>query len=218
MTTAAEAAAARLSFVARADSGGYTVVAEQVVHQRYLSVYDRSVRFPSGEGGEAGAVFAFDVVGHPRAHFHAVWVLPFWADGTVTLVREYAQGPHAVVWSLPAGGVDPAKHSSLEDAARAELSEEAQLRAGELVRLLPADHPGVVEAKWCANRFTPYLALALEEDSAPGARDAEELHLTTHRVPLAELERLLFAGELLPPAALTAMWGLAELRRRGLIS
>lgn len=42
----------------------------------------------------------------------------------VTLIREYCQGPDAVCYNLPTGGFDSAKHSSIEDCARAELSEE----------------------------------------------------------------------------------------------
>ena len=215
--TASAEALQRASFLPQPpDDGQYTILSERVAYSRYMTVYDRSVQFPPDGKGDRH-VFDYDVLGHPRAHFHCVWVLPFWPDGTVTLVREYAQGANTVVWSLPAGGVDPAKHSSLEAAARAELSEEARLRCGELVRLLPPTHPGMLEAKWCANRWTPFIALQLSDDHAPGERDAEEAHLTTHRVPVAELERLMAAGEFLPPAHLTASMALAELRRRGLL-
>lgn len=44
----------------------------------------------------------------------------------VTLVREYAQGPHSVMFSLPCGAFDPEKHDTIEDCARAELSEEVR--------------------------------------------------------------------------------------------
>lgn len=78
----------------------------------------------------------------------------------VTLLREHAQGPNQMMWVLPTGGFDPVKHGdSREAGARAELSEEAHLTGGEMVQLTPANHPGIVEGKWCANRFTPFLAL-----------------------------------------------------------
>ena len=78
----------------------------------------------------------------------------------VTLLREHAQGPNQMMWVLPTGGFDPVKHGdSREAGARAELSEEAHLTGGEMVQLTPAQHPGIVEGKWCANRFTPFLAL-----------------------------------------------------------
>jgi hypothetical protein len=36
---------------------------------------------------------------------------------------------------------------------------QAHLKGGELIRLLDNDHPGISEAKWCANRFTPFLVV-----------------------------------------------------------
>ena len=200
-------------------------MSESVSHSRYLTVYDRHVAFPAAastqQDGHAPPrlSFEYDVIGHPRSSFHAVWVFPYHrSDNSVTLLREFAHGPHELLWTLPAGGVDPGKHDSLEAAARAELSEEGALRGGELLRLLAEGHPGIVEAKWCANRFTPFLCLDAEMDSAPGHRDAEEATMTVHRVPLSRLEELLDAGELLPPAFITATLALAELRRCGIVS
>lgn len=42
----------------------------------------------------------------------------------VTLIKEYAQGLHDMVYGLPTGGYDPDKHSSRLDCAIQELSEE----------------------------------------------------------------------------------------------
>lgn len=58
-------------------------------------------------------------------------------------------------------------------AAESELSEEAQLKASELINLLPNDHPGVMEVKWCKNRFYPFLALDVTQDSDPKPKDEE---------------------------------------------
>ena len=51
------------------------------------------------------------------------------------------------------------------------------LEGGELVELLPPDHPGIAEVKWCANRFTPFLCIDPVQAAAPGARDAEEEYM-----------------------------------------
>jgi hypothetical protein len=127
---------------------GFRVVSEAVSYKRYLTLYDRTVEFPDGPGKKAQ--YAYDVVGHPRAAFHFVSIFPFHSkEQTVTMIREYAQGPNHYVWSLPAGGVDATRHASLEATATAELSEECSLLPGTLVRLLPADHPGILETKWC---------------------------------------------------------------------
>ena len=42
------------------------------------------------------------------------------------------------------------------------------------MKLIPDDSPGVMEAKWAAMRFTPFLVIDPREDSAPLPQDAEE--------------------------------------------
>ena len=36
---------------------------------------------------------------------------------------------------------------------------QAGLSGGEWHQLIPSDHPGIAEVKWCANRFTPFLCI-----------------------------------------------------------
>lgn len=123
-----------------------------------------------------------------------------------------------MVWSLPAGAVDGAKHASLEAAAAAELSEECGLRGGTLIRLLPDNHPGLLETKWCRNRFTPFLCVDPERDAAPGQRDAEEAVLTCQRMPLHRLMDLLYGDDVLLHSVATTHLAVRELMRRGLVS
>lgn len=51
---------------------------------------------------------------------------------------------------------------------------QAWLAGGEWHRLIPADHAGLPEVKWCMNRFVPFLAVDPRPDLNPGSRDAEE--------------------------------------------
>jgi hypothetical protein len=51
---------------------------------------------------------------------------------------------------------------------------QAWLAGGQWHRLLPADHPGLPEVKWCMNRFVPFLVVDPHPDLNPGSRDAEE--------------------------------------------
>jgi ADP-ribose pyrophosphatase YjhB (NUDIX family) len=44
----------------------------------------------------------------------------------VTLIREYAQGPHALMYCLPTGALDPSRHADLAQCAARELSEEVR--------------------------------------------------------------------------------------------
>lgn len=63
----------------------------------------------------------------------------------------------------------------MEQCALSELSEEAHLSGGELVKLTPQGSPGICEVKWCVNRFTPFLVIGPQGAEHPGNRDAEEL-------------------------------------------
>uniref|UniRef100_A0A7S0WJV1 Nudix hydrolase domain-containing protein n=1 Tax=Chlamydomonas leiostraca TaxID=1034604 RepID=A0A7S0WJV1_9CHLO len=197
----------------------FEIVEEKPIHARYLTVFDRKVRITSSKPGEAPTELHYDVVGHPRCSFKFAVAFPFHRaqDGgepTVTVIREYCQGPNAVCYNLPTGGYDPRKHTSLEECVMAELSEEALLRGGQLVRLTPDSHPGFAEVKWCANRFTPFLVVDAEADPTPGTRDAEE-YIQVQRVPVSELRRLLVAGDMMLPSIVTAQMALAHLEAAG---
>lgn len=211
---------------ARPSRPSFTIESEQVVYERYMTMYNRRVVFPSrdGAGRESTAaaprppgadreVHEFDVIGHPGADFHFVVAFPFhppedpaqhWSEGHVTLIREYAQGPNALIYGLPAGSYHVDTHKSLEGAARAELSEEAHLAGGEVHRLLDCPE-GIAEVKWCRNRFTPFIVISPEKDENPGHRDQEEF-IEVERVSIAELKSLLRSGDMMLPSVTTAYW------------
>lgn len=184
---------------------------EPTVYRRYLAVQDRRVAYPDGR------LANFDIVGHPKCDYQFAVVFPFHADGTVTLLREFAQaalpGP-PTVYSLPCGGYDPRRHRDVAHAAASELSEEALLE-GEVTPLLRAAHPGVLEAKWCRNRFTPYLCIEPTPAASPDARDFEE-HCEVLRLPIAEVRALMLGGEMLLPSVQTCALAFDALERRGL--
>lgn len=189
----------------------FTVIDEEVKFQRYLTLYNRRVKFPPTPTHPEPTVHEFDIIGHPKANFHFAIAFPFhpaasgdWRDGQVTLLREYAQGTNEMVYGFPAGAFDPRKHSSYEECARAELSEEAYLTAGRLVRLLE-DGVAVPEVKWCRNRFTPFLALDLQPDDQPGERDKEE-YIEVLRVGIPELRRIARSGDMLLASVATCWW------------
>jgi len=126
------------------------VLTEDVVHQRYLTVYNRRVKFSHTEE-EASSnnlpeakVLDFDIVGHPKANFSFAVALPYHTkSATVTVLREYAQGPNAIMYCLPTGAFDPNRHKDLQACAQSELSEEAMLAGGEWHQLVPEGHPGL---------------------------------------------------------------------------
>ncbi|GMH32762.1 hypothetical protein BSKO_00596 [Bryopsis sp. KO-2023] len=189
-----------------ADESGFKILSEESMHSRYLKVSNRKVAYPKRGDRTQEEVYEYDVVSSRHPHFCVVF--PFHSakpgkPAEVTVLREYCQGPHSLTLSLPAGGFDPQKHHSKEECAQQELSEEAQLVGGKTVPLLPPDHPGFPEVKWCANRFTPFLLIDPEEDSSPLTQDAEE-YIEVLRVSVDEFKRMMVEGNMLPPSIVTA--------------
>ena len=200
----------------------FTITSETVSYERYMTVYNRRVAFPrlktGGEVDADGTVeresHDFDVVGHPKANFHFCIAFPYhpprdkdahWCEGEVTLIREYAQGPNAMVLGLPAGSFHVESHKTLEGCVRAELSEEAHLCGGSVYKLLDDDCPGIAEVKWCCNRFTPFIAFDPQADNNPGSRDSEEF-IEIKRMKISEVKKLLRGGDMLLPSVTTCYW------------
>ena len=196
--------------------GAFRLLGEaEVPYSRFLQVEDRQIEYPDGRR------IAFDIVGHQRTNFHFVTIFAFdTRQQTVTVLSEFAQAalPHStMVWSLPCGGYEPRKHTSAMHAAERELSEEAHLTGGQWRCLLPEGHPGVLEAKWCRNRFTPFLCIDPITDEHPGGLDPEE-HLAPMAMPIARLRQVLLEGEMLLPSVQTCISALAALEEAGLLA
>ncbi|CAD7696188.1 unnamed protein product [Ostreobium quekettii] len=175
----------------RAEDAGFVIAGEDTLHSRYLTLINRRVKYPPAANGQE-TVHEYDVVASRYPHFCVVF--PFHSNGNgrggkVTVLREYSQGLHSLVYSFPAGGYDPAKHATKGDCAWQELSEEAQLKGGRLIPLLDAQHPGVPEVKWCVNRFTPFVVIDPQVDECPGPRDDEE-HIEVLKMDIAEVKAL----------------------------
>lgn len=203
------------------ESQMFTITSETAVYDRYMTVYNRRVEFPSQEQGSNGLTTSrpgqtheFDVVGHPKASFHFCISFPYhppadpsahWSEGEVTLIREYAQGPNALVYGLPAGSFHKESHKTLEGCALAELSEEAHLCGGSIHRLLDEDCPGIAEVKWCCNRFTPFIVCNPQQDTDPGHRDTEEF-IEIKRMKISDVKKILRSGDLLLPSVTTCYW------------
>ncbi|KAF5827934.1 hypothetical protein DUNSADRAFT_18519 [Dunaliella salina] len=93
---------------------------------------------------------------------------------------------------------------------------QALLKGGDLVRLIPEDHPGFAEVKWCANRFVPFLVIDPKVDPKPGARDAEEF-IEVKRVGVEAFRNMSDGGDLMLPSMVTANLALKFLEKKGLI-
>ena len=146
---------------------GFSILSETLQFKRYVRVVDRVVKYPNG------TEMKFDVLVSKSNHF--VTVVPFFtANQEFGMIREYAQGPNAMITSVACGGYEPSKHTGVRHAAECELSEECALKGGVWVKLIPEGSPGVMEAKWAAMRFTPFLVIDPAVDAAPMDQDQEE--------------------------------------------
>ncbi|KXZ50516.1 hypothetical protein GPECTOR_16g691 [Gonium pectorale] len=199
----------------------FDLVEDRIIHKRYMALFDRVIKF-TPEHGEPHNIH-YDVVGHPSMSFSFAVAFPFHpaTDTTpaqVTVVREYAQGPNCIMYCLPTGGFDEKRHANLRECAEAEMAEEAMLYGGEVVALLPDDHPGQSELKWCRNTFKPFLII--DPKPAPtghAQRDAEEHTIQVMRITIPELRKLITTGQLMLPSVFAAFLALEVLAERKLI-
>lgn len=193
----------------------FDIISETPSYQRYLTVYNRRVRYPStgtGNAHNAGLEVEYDVIGHPKSNFQYAVVFPYhpgsnkedWQDGEVTLIKEYCQGVNEVMYSLPAGAFDATKHKTPEDCAWAELNEEAHLKGGKMYPVLDANI-GVPEVKWCRNVFTPFIVIDPASDENPSNRDTEEW-IEIERMDIKTLRKAMKSGKMLLPSVTTCFW------------
>lgn len=139
------------------------------------------------------------------------------SEASVTILREFQQGPAEMLYVLPSGAFDASRHNSHHQAAQAELSEEAQLSGGEWVDLMEtSSSAGPYEVKWGQNRMRPWLCIDPSRDDDPGQREAEE-HIEVHRVSIAELRRIIRSGLMMVPSIAACHVALDELSMRGLL-
>ena len=156
-------------------------LAETEVHRSAL-ITVASARFEGPDGTE----FERDIVHHPGA----VVVVPLTAVDTVLMVRQFRAAVGADLLEIPAGKRDVQGEPTELTAAR-ELAEEVGRQAGRLDLLARFyNSPGFSdELSWL------YLARDLTE--VPESRQgAEEEHMTVEEVPLANVQAMITAGQI----------------------
>ena len=142
-------------------------------------------------------------------HTGAVGILALDDDGRVLFVEQYRHPVGMLLWELPAGLLDVAGEAPL-DAAKRELAEEADLRAGRWDVLIDwFNSPGgTTEA------LRLYLArdLSAVPEAEQHQREAEELGMTVRWVPLEEARDAVLAGGLHNPGAVVGVLAACEAR------
>ncbi|EGF83781.1 hypothetical protein BATDEDRAFT_21249 [Batrachochytrium dendrobatidis JAM81] len=184
------------------------IVSEQQTYKRFLTVWSRQVQSPDGR------VIDWDVAGHGTQAPAFATVFPYNSKKkTVRLLVEYAQGPNVMAYTFAAGGFDAKKHkNSIQDTAESELSEEAKLRGGKWIRLIPPDHDGIPELKWSRNKFVPFLVIDPEDDIAPLSCDTEE-YIEPLDISLDTLHTYILQGLVMLPSVQTALMATDWLRK-----
>ena len=136
--------------------------------------------------GPDGDRFERDVVHHPGA----VVVVPLTDDGKVIMVRQFRAAIDSDLLEIPAGKRDVAGEATEVTAAR-ELAEEVGRRAGRLDLLARFyNSPGFTDE-------LTYLYLARRLEEVPLDRQGhEEQQMSVEEIPLADVPRLISAGEI----------------------
>lgn len=201
-----------LSDLANRASPAGEVLKSTVLHKHFLTLRCVQVKHSDGR------VLDWDVIGQPKQNPAFATVFPYnTKTKTTTLLVEYAQGTNEFKYTFVAGGFEPHKHTSIEETALKELSEEARLTTSRLVRLLPDGHEGVAELKWAATKFVPFIALDPCVDTDPQPRDAEETIEIYRDVPLDKVEEIILQGNMMLPAVQTYFMAKSYLQKNNLL-
>ena len=159
----------------------------QLLDGRLLKVFRDTVALPGG--GTA----VREWIRHPGA----VAIVPHLKEtGELILERQWRHPVGRVVWELPAGKLDPGEGP--EACGRRELREETGWSAGTL-------HP-VLELLPCIGYSDEVIHIYYCDELTPGtaALDDHE-RLDVHRLPVAEVRRLLEEGEIVDSKTLAGL-------------
>jgi ADP-ribose pyrophosphatase len=164
---------------------GYRLVdSEEIARGGFLTFSEETFESP------AGRPFVRWIVEHPGA----VAGVPVedGPDGPVVhLVRQWRPAIRDFLLEVPAGKLDVPGEDP-DDAMARELAEEIQRRPGRLVKLATFwNSPG-----FSTELTHVYVAFDLSPCARPEAAKDEEQDMTIERIPLADIGRLIAAGEI----------------------
>ena len=196
----------------RLHEGAFEFLGDEVVLAGWKTHVKRSVRLPTG------VVVPFDVT---LAKHDAVLVVPFdTSTQCFTLIDEIHPGLGEVRPGVVAGLIEPHKHSGPQDAAAAELEEEARLAGGTFYPLIDGDGGAFPASKYADQLFHPFLVVDPAPVEASGAlpQDMEESIEARPGISVAELRRLIRSGRLNVLAVSSLLLALDKLAELGALS
>jgi ADP-ribose pyrophosphatase YjhB (NUDIX family) len=187
----------------------FKILHQKELYSRYLSLYDRKIEFPNGIQVD------YDIIGHKfNTTGYFVCVFPFDSKKkTTTIIKEFCQASNSMKYSLPCGHFDIKHHRDFKHAAECELSEEANLKSNYWIPLLPEGHNGILEVKWCVNKFIPFLAMDYQTDPNPMPKDKEEYIITINDLNINQLKEIILNGEMLLHSVQTSFMAINYLEK-----
>jgi 8-oxo-dGDP phosphatase len=185
---------------------GFTVVSSTPNFTgRIITVRTDRLRMPDGTESDR------EIIVHPGA----VAIVALDDQDRVVLVRQFRQPVGRLLDEIPAGLLDVDGEPALV-AAQRELYEEAALRADEWLVLLDLlSSPGMTN-----EAVRVYLARGLTDVSADEkfVGEHEEATMTLRRVPLAEAQDAVFAGQITNASAVAGILACVVARADGFAS
>jgi len=156
-----------------------------VYHNRYMDVTEEELITDLGDPVTYGIV-------HKKP---AVLIIP-WDKEKTTLIGQYRYPVDFFSWEWPAGHYE---HSSVEDTARAELEEEAGIKAGKLTEI------GTFHI--APGHLTQVCHVFLATELSKGQQELEtaEKGMQSKTVTLAEMRAMIKAGEIKDGLTLSAL-------------
>ena len=172
------------------------VSSELIFDGKVVHLYVDQIRLPDGR--PAFREYA--------RHIGAVCVLPLYADGTVSCVRQYRYAHGQVLTEIPAGKLDSKSEDHAEAVLR-ELREETGCTCGKLTYLGPLySSPAILDEK---------IDMYLAEELTEGETDFDEDEfIAPLRIPLEELVDEVMAGRIPDAKTQAAVMRVWELVRR----
>lgn len=141
-----------------------------------------------------GKIVQYDFIGHKGA----AAVVPVLEDGRILMVKQYRNALDRFTVEIPAGGLDTAEEPHYEAAMR-ELREETGYTTENLELLIVLN----TTVAFCNEKISVYVARISGEAGEQDLDEDEFVNVVPYE--LAELERMIYAGEIMDSKTIAAI-------------
>ncbi len=153
-----------------------------------IDMYQDTIRVANGK------VVQYDFI----AHKGAAAVIPVLEDGRILMVKQYRNALDRFTVEIPAGGLDTAEEPHYEAAMR-ELREETGYTTENLELLIVLN----TTVAFCNEKISVYVARISGEAGEQDLDEDEFVNVVPYE--LAELERMIYAGEIMDSKTIAAI-------------